>query len=63
MKAVCKDTHSIEGFTIGKEYEFYDMYNVGTAKLSFHIKADDNGRRKILNERLFTMNFLTKRQV
>lgn len=57
MIAVLKEGKTLEGFTHGKEYQYFDLYNIGDAQLSFHFRSDDNGKKRTMNEREFTMYF------
>lgn len=56
MKAVLKKTSTLEGFTPGKFYEYFDEYWIENATLRF-IFRDDTGKERILNERMFKINF------
>ena len=60
MIATLQPGKKYEGFAPGKEYKYYDQYNVEQAVLSFHFLADDNGKKRKLTEREFTMHFYGK---
>lgn len=57
MVAILKEGRHLEGFTEGKLYKYYDLYNIGSAELFFYFNKDDNGKHRKLSERDFTMNF------
>lgn len=57
MIAKLKEDRTLDGFTPGKEYKYFDLYNIETAELFFHFNADDTGKHRKMNEREFTMHF------
>lgn len=57
MFATLIEGKEYEGFTPGKEYEYYDQYSTANAQLTFFIKCDDNGKQRKMNERIFTSHF------
>lgn len=59
MVATLKEGRTVEGFTPGKEYSYYEQYNIEKGNLSFYI-LDDEGNRKILTHREFAQNFWGK---
>ena len=60
MIARLKEGKTFNGFTPGKDYKYFDSYNIETAELFFHITKDDTGEPRKLNEREFTMNFYSR---
>ena len=58
MIAILKEDKTLDGFTPGKEYKYFDLYNIETAELFFHIREDDNGKKHKMNEREFTTYFI-----
>lgn len=57
MIATLRKEGEINGFSHNKDYKYSDQYNVGNAELKFYFESDDNGRRRILNQREFETNF------
>ena len=57
MIAQLKEGKTLDGFTPGKEYKYFDLYNIETAELFFDIMEDDNGKKRKMNEREFTAYF------
>jgi len=57
MVAKLQPGRDVEGFTEGKEYDYYDQYDIGEGLLTFHIKKDDNGKPRQFSNRQFTINF------
>ena len=57
MYATLKKGRELEGFTPGKEYKYYDTYEMENNRLVFNFCANDEGKKVRMNEREFTMNF------
>ena len=57
MYATLKENCTHEGFTPGKEYKYFDNYEIESGKVLFYFVANDEGKKVKMNEREFRTHF------